>query len=111
VTGSPTLRDLSDRGVVELVYEYGPLWTVKIMFLSRYELGGAPAAARGARCVTGAGAAPPEAVPGPVRFRRLLAALTSGRFSDRREAERELGAGFRPDYFDVNACSHALAGL
>jgi hypothetical protein len=101
---NPSLKELGDQGIVELLYEYGAKWTVRIMFLSRYET----EEKKPARCVAGAGAAPPEFIGGPVRFRRFISALEGGNDAERQGAERELGRNFKPGNFDLDACNRNL---
>jgi hypothetical protein len=98
------LRDLGAGGIVEMLYEYGSRWTAKIILLSRYE----GEAAERVRCVTGAGAAPPEHIEGPLRFRKFLSALERGNETERRGALRELGPDFDPEAFDMEACNRLL---
>ena len=98
------IHDLEDRSIIELLYEYGPKWTVRIMILSRYETPGN----KPVRCVAGAGAAPPEFIGGPLKFKRVLSALESGNDTDRRGARQELGPEFVPDEFDLNICNRNL---
>jgi len=98
------IKDLEAGGIAELLYEYGKKWIVRIMVLSRYETpGGKPV-----RCVAGAGAAPPEFVEGPLRFRKYISALESGNDLERLGARRELGQEFIPDEFDLDACNRNL---
>lgn len=100
------LPELEDRNIAELLYEYGTKWTVKIIILSRQEtLGDKPV-----RCVAGAGAAPPEFIEGPVKYRRLLSALNSGNEIERQGARQEVGPDFVPGEFDLEACNRTLAG-
>jgi hypothetical protein len=99
-----TLKDLGDRGVRELLYEYGAKWTVKIILLSLYEKSGETRV----RCVAGAGAAPPEYIGGPLRFRRAVSALEGGSDSERMDARLELGQDFDPGLFDLDACNRNL---
>jgi len=96
--------ELSDANTVELLYEYGTKWTVKIMMLSRQET----PAKRPIRCVAGSGAAPPEFVAGPVKFRRLVSALESGNDMERLSARQELGPDFIPGDFNLDACNRNL---
>ena len=102
--GETLISDLEDRSVIELLYEYGQKWTVRIMILSRYETPGS----RPVRCVAGAGAAPPEFIGGPLKFRKALFALESGNDMDRLGARQELGTEFTPDDFDINVCNRLL---
>jgi hypothetical protein len=99
------IRDLEDQGVMEFLYEYGSKWTVKIILLSRHE---EAEEAQGARCVAGAGAAPPEDIGGPLRFRKFLSALNRGGEDEKKEALEKLGENFDPDAFDLEACNKSL---
>ncbi|MDR0472054.1 MAG: plasmid pRiA4b ORF-3 family protein [Treponema sp.] len=101
---NPSIKELCGDGVVELSYEYGTKWTVNIMILSRYEID----AERPVRCVAGAGAAPPEVVGGPLRFRRFVSALEGKNESERRGAEKELGLSFKAHDFDLESCNSIL---
>jgi hypothetical protein len=89
---------------MEILYEYGAKWTVKIMLLSLYEK---PGEVR-VRCVAGAGAAPPEYIGGPLRFRRAVSALEGGSDSERMDARLELGQDFDPGLFDLEVCNQKL---
>jgi hypothetical protein len=102
--GKLTVKDLGDRGIMELLYEYGAKWTVKIILLSVYEKSGETRV----RCVAGAGAAPPEYIGGPLRFRKVLSALEGGNDSERLGARLELGQDFDPGLFDLEACNRSL---
>jgi hypothetical protein len=99
-----TVRELGNRGIMEILYEYGARWTVKIMFLSLEEKPGETKVL----CVAGAGAAPPEYIGGPLRFRRVLSALEGGSDSERSGARLELGQDFDPGLFDLEACNREL---
>jgi hypothetical protein len=98
---------LCDRGIVELVYEYGNCWTVKVIFLPRYD----GEEEEILRCVAGAGAAPPEQLDGPLRFRKNISALERGVDKERQAAREELGPDFKPDFFDVDNCNQILASV
>jgi hypothetical protein len=69
------LEDLSRRGVIELLYEYGAKWAVTVMFLAHHDEGDR------ARCVAGAGVAPPPSVDSPAAFKKFLAALRNSQGS------------------------------
>jgi hypothetical protein len=99
------VKELGGQKIMELVYEYGAKWTVKIMLLSRYET----EEQKPARCVAGAGAAPPEFVGGPLRFRRFISALEGGTDAERQGAEEELGRDFDPRDFNLEACNKNLS--
>ena len=98
------IGELEISNTVELPYEYGTKWTVKIMILSRQET----PAKRPVRCIAGSGAAPPEFVAGPVKFRRLVSALESGNDMERLGARQELGPDFIPGDFNIDACNRSL---
>lgn len=100
-----TVKELGEAGIMELLYEYGTKWTVKIMLLSRYET----EEQKPARCVAGAGAAPPEFVGGPLRFRRFISALEGGTDAERQGAKEELGRDFDPRDFNLEACNKNLS--
>jgi len=88
----------------ELLYEYGSKWSVRIMILSRYEASGA----KPVRCVAGAGAAPPEFIGGPLKFRKVLSVLESGNDAEKHAAIKELGQDFIPWEFNLEACNRSL---
>jgi hypothetical protein len=104
-----TLGELDLKGGNSLLYEYGSKWTVKVLFLSRYEAEGQPGTEPRIRCVAGAASAPPEYIDGPMRFRRYIVALEKGAEAERKLALRELGQDFDPGAFDLDACNHSLA--
>jgi hypothetical protein len=101
---NPSIKELGDLGIMELLYEYGTKWTVRVMLLSRYETD----EKKPVRCVAGAGAAPPEYVSGPLRFRRFISALEGGNDAARKGAAAELGQDFQPENFDLDACNQRL---
>jgi hypothetical protein len=100
--GNIRLCDLGNT--TEASYHYGPKWSVKILILSSMEVD-----ERLPRCVAGAGAPPPEALDGPVRFRHCIAILENGTAAEKQKIEKELGAGFAPTEFSVVACNKALS--
>ncbi|MDR3148255.1 MAG: plasmid pRiA4b ORF-3 family protein [Treponema sp.] len=102
-----TLADLCDGGLTEMFCEYGPSWTVKIIILPRYDGG----AGETLRCVAGAGAAPPEQVEGPLRFRKTVSALERGVDREKQAALEELGPDFKPEFFDLEDCNQALNSI
>jgi hypothetical protein len=99
-----TVQGLSERGITELSYEYGSLWNVKIMFLSRLDMD----CQDPVRCIAGAGAAPPESVEGPLGFRKYVSILEKGSFTERQKALHTLGQDFDPETFDMEACNRSL---
>ncbi|GAB6390916.1 MAG: plasmid pRiA4b ORF-3 family protein [Treponematales bacterium] len=101
--------ELIDGGVTELAYEYGAVWIVKVILLA--DSCGFGGKGGGLRCVEGGNAAPPETVEGPLRFKRFLLALTGSNEAEKALAEKELGADFRPDFFDIEACNRSLSAV
>jgi hypothetical protein len=97
------IQELNERGITEFSYEYGTQWLVKIILLSRLSLG-----KDGPRCIAGAGAAPPESIEGPIRFRRYLSSLEQGNLNERWNALQELGQDFDPEAFNLEACNRSL---
>jgi hypothetical protein len=98
------ISELGKQGITELIYEYGNKWTVKVLLLSRADQD----ADDKLRCVAGAGAGPPEVIEGPLRYRKMLYSLEQGGDNERRMAQHELGPGFKPDIFDLDACNNHL---
>jgi hypothetical protein len=98
------IRDVCDRGVSELQYEYGTKWNVKVIFLSPYM----PGKEEVIRCVAGEGAAPPETVGGPLRFRKILSILEGGSDMEKQAALHELGPDFVPGLFDMEKCNRNM---
>jgi hypothetical protein len=98
------IKELRNEGITELLYEYGTKWNVKIIILSPYQSGKEEAI----RCMAGAGAAPPEVIGGPLRFRRILSALENGSDMEKQAALHELGPDFVPGLFDMERCNRNL---
>jgi hypothetical protein len=103
---SITVRDLHIRRVADLNYEYGDMWSVKVILLSPEEN-----ARQSVFCVAGENAPPPESLNGPVRFRKDIDALELGPDAERKAAEERLGADFDPASFDQTLCNEALSVL
>jgi hypothetical protein len=102
-----SLEELDARGFAEVLYEYGTVWTVKIIFLSSYEAG----AGERILCVAGEQAAPPLSVEGPLRFRKFLAALERGNKQKWRLVGNEECEDFVPEEFSIEECNHRLEGI
>ncbi len=102
-----TIGQLAAEGVTELGYDYdyGAEWEVKLTLLHRL----ADDNLRGPRCVAGSGAAPPEHIGGPLRYRRFVSALQKPDGTEKTLALNELGPGFDPDHFDVAGCNQLLS--
>ena len=94
------LRDVFDQGFVELEYEYGSKWTVKVLLLPQKA-----GKDEEIRCVAGEGASPPEVIGGHLRFKKVINALKNGNDIEKQSAKLELGADFKPDYFDLERCN------
>jgi hypothetical protein len=102
-----TIAELRGKGVGELLCEHGTNWNIWIILLSPYQ----PGKDETIRCVAGAGAAPPEAIGGPLRFRKILSALETGSDMEKRDALRELGPDFVPELFDMERCNRNLNSM
>jgi hypothetical protein len=98
------IEQLCDRGLAELIYEYGAKWTVKVIILA-----GDGGGAQTVRCIAGAGSAPPEYIEGPLRFRKILSSMENGSDTEKRIALHELGADFSPGSFDIEKCNRDLS--
>ncbi|MDR0554014.1 MAG: plasmid pRiA4b ORF-3 family protein [Treponema sp.] len=98
------LETLNRRNFGEILYEYGAYWTVKIMFLARQEAG----EEERIRCVSGAGAAPPIFIDGPLRFKKFISALERGDKKELHLVQEKMGAEFNPDEFDIERCNRRL---
>ena len=99
-----SIQKLEERNITELLYEYGAKWTVRIILLSK---NGSPVA-RHVRCVAGAGAAPPEFIEGPLKYRKTVTALENGNDMERLAARQDLGPEFDPGNFDIDVCNNKL---
>ena len=106
---APDLRiqDLEERNIIELLYEYGAKWIVRIMILSQFE----SPASKPVRCIAGAGAAPPEYIDGPAKYRRILINLETGNDIEKLNARQELGPEFNFGEFDIDSCNRNLNAL
>jgi hypothetical protein len=98
------IEALCSEGISELIYEYGTKWTVRVIILPRYD----GEEAEAVRCVSGAGASPPEFIDGPLRFRKSLSALERGNELEKQAALHELGQNFKAEYFDIDGCNRNL---
>lgn len=101
-----SLAALVADGVLEFSYDYdyGSEWEVRISILhvSESDPSGRP------RCLAGEGAAPPESIGGPLRFRRFVSALKGEDGGEKNLARGELGDAFDPDAFDLAAANESL---
>jgi hypothetical protein len=101
------ISDACNMGLGELQYEYGNKWSVKVMLLSPYQ----PGKDEAIRCVAGEGAAPPEIIGGPLRFRKILSAIAGGSDMEKQAALHELGPDFVPGLFDMEQCNKKLLSV
>jgi hypothetical protein len=97
-----SLEELSPRG--EVLYEYGNVWTVKVMVLAAHEA----EEGEGIRCVAGEKAAPPPFVEGPLQFKKLLAAE---RGNEPVLTLYKQHGDFDPDVFNIEECNRHLEGI
>lgn len=101
-----TLAAMVADGVFELSYDYdyGSEWEVRVAVLHACDAdpSGAP------RCLAGEGAAPPESIGGPLRFRRFVSALKGESGGEKELARAELGPDFDPEAFDPAAADARL---
>ena len=95
------IGEICNQGISELQYEYGTKWIIKVIFLSPYQ----PGKKEMIRCVAGEGAAPPEIIGGPLRFRRILNILEGGSDMEKQAALHEMGPDFVPGLFDMEKCN------
>ena len=98
------IEEAGEQGINELQYEYGTKWNVKAIFLSPHR----PGKGETIRLVAGEGAAPPELIGGPLRFRKMLGALEGGSDMEKQAALHELGSDFVPRLFDMDKCNRNL---
>jgi hypothetical protein len=75
-----------------------------VIFLSPYQ----PGKEEVIRCVAGEGVAPPEAVGGPLRFRKILSILEGGSDMEKQAALHELGPDFVPGLFHMDKCNRDM---
>lgn len=99
-----TIGETADRGTIEFLYEYGTMWTVKIIIISRNPVTGE----NPIRCVTGAGAPPPETIGGPLQYRRFISSLQNIEKTGDQDGAQESGQVFKPDVFDIESCNQSL---
>jgi hypothetical protein len=100
INSQVSLADLGSQGVIEFLCEYGSSWTVKIIYLSPPDM---PEENR-ICCVAGAGAAPPDVIEGPLRYKKYLNSRTNV-VTDKAEEDSD------PDLFNLGECDRLLASL
>jgi hypothetical protein len=98
------ITHIRNQGITDLRYEYSNKWDIKVILLSSYR----PGKGETIRCVAGDGAAPPEIIGGPLRFRRIIGALEGGSDMEKQAALHELGPDFVPGLFDMEKCNRGL---
>jgi len=96
--------EICDQGINEMQYEYGAKWNIKLILLSSFQ----PERKETVRCVAGEGAAPPENIGGPLRFRKILGSIEWGSEKEKQTALLELGPEFNPDLFDIEKCNRKI---
>ena len=95
------IHEIRREGHSELQYEYGTKWNIKVIFLSSHQ----PGKKETIRCVAGEGAAPPEVIGGPLRFRKILNILEEGNDMEKQTALCEMGPDFVPGLFNMEKCN------
>ena len=127
------LYELHSQGIIELLYEYWTQWMVRLLLLSVHNVShnavqdAVQHAMQNevsqsdntqsddkelhARCIAASGAAPPEALGGPLRFRRFISILRNEEGPEQTLAKKELGPDFNPDFFDMDACNKMLKAI
>jgi hypothetical protein len=98
------IKDVCDSGMAELLYEYGNKWSVNVIMLSLYQ----PGKEEMIRCVAGEGAAPPEIIGGPLRFRKILHSIANGSDMEKQAALHEIGPDFVQGLFDMESCNNTI---
>jgi hypothetical protein len=101
------MEKIFEAGLSEFTYEYGRQWIVRIISVSNHPVKPKEKPC----CAAGEGCAPPEAIEGPLRYRRFLAALKGSNEKEKALAQTYLGAGFDSDMFDQDACTNVLRGV
>ena len=95
------IREVCEQGITEISYEYGTKWNINLIFLSPQQ----PGKDELIRCVAGEGAAPPESVAGPIRFRKILGILEGGSDMEKQAALYEMGPHYVPGLFNMEKCN------
>jgi hypothetical protein len=98
------IGELFEQDITEIRYEYGVKWLLKIIILSSYS----PGKDETVRCAAGEGAAPPEIISGPLRFKKIITALENGSDEEKQAALHELGPDFVPGLFDKEQCNRNI---
>ncbi len=103
------LLDVVERGCRRFVYEYdfGDSWRHVVEVEDVRE----PGDERGARCLDGARACPPEDCGGIGGYERLLEVLFDPAHEEFEELRTWVGPDFQPERFDVRAVNDRLARL
>ncbi|MCL2044420.1 MAG: plasmid pRiA4b ORF-3 family protein [Treponema sp.] len=101
------INEICNQGFNDLHYEYGNKWSVNVIMLSPYQ----PGKDETIRCVAGEGAAPPEKISGPLRFRKILISLSGGSDSEKQAAFHEIGHDYVQDQFDMESCNKKILSI
>jgi hypothetical protein len=102
-----TIGKIIESGLSEILYEYGKLWSVKILFLSRHDA----SPKEKIKVIAGENAVPPEYIEGPLRYRRYVMALQGGPDAERKVAIENLSPDFDPAQFSLADCNRAIFSL
>ncbi|MCL2138990.1 MAG: plasmid pRiA4b ORF-3 family protein [Treponema sp.] len=98
------LQAFWDQGIKKILYVYGNKWNVEITILLSHKVNKKEVV----QCISGEGTAPPEDISGPSRFNKILKAIESGGEKEKKAAMLEIGSGFVPGVFDIEACNQNL---
>ncbi|MDR0909292.1 MAG: plasmid pRiA4b ORF-3 family protein [Spirochaetaceae bacterium] len=94
-----TIADLTAEGLMEIWYEFGDYWTIKVL-IQGYHL--QVSDDEQITCIGGEKASPPDSFQGPVEYRRYL--KKRGWLSENKD-------GFDPEEMDLEECNKRIAAL
>ncbi|GMO29775.1 MAG: hypothetical protein Ta2F_05190 [Termitinemataceae bacterium] len=103
---SKTISALVSLCINEFTFEYGRHWTVKIIIQPCTDTN-----VDKIICAAGEGASPPETIEGPLRLRRFVNALSCDNVNEKAIAEKELGADFNSQSFNIDECNKILGSI
>ncbi|MDR2491455.1 MAG: plasmid pRiA4b ORF-3 family protein [Spirochaetaceae bacterium] len=106
-----TIESLRRENINELTLEYNEHWNIKIFNLSGHETPEAENGGDFAVCIAGEGVAPAESIDGPLRFRRYLSAVSTGKETEQKEAQKALGKNYLETDFNIDECNKNLRSL
>jgi hypothetical protein len=87
------------------VYDFGDDWVHAVEFERSLVLEPAP---RGASCIDGARARPPEDVGGPGGYENFLEIIADPKHPEHGDTKRWAGGHFDPDWFDRDLCDREV---